>query len=374
MDWRPAERVFVARWLLALIAACSLVALFGCEKASPTPGGSSSAQAAPSASALPPTAVTSQPQPETDALCDRFASAPIPSSDRPSTVEVATLHGCDAEALYYGIGGTADFARARQCGYAELGNDRASTFGGAEILMMIYANGRGVPVNLELALRFACQVGGAPAELEARLGRLWSARDSTAPAWTEPFDVCDDATSGYMSGCCAAHEERVAAVTRSARRRAASAGMPPELTALDAAASRFFEARSTSEVDLTGTLRARFSIEERGKLEDDFVELLEQLHDSALLPEKRDVQPLQQSLGRLTSRIASCKNLADMEKILPGTVSRAGIRKTQAAWQAYRAAFAALVGKLRPANQRGAWLELFDQKRVAQLEQLADGC
>lgn len=79
-----------------------------------------------------------------------------------------------------------------------------------------------------------------------------------------------------MSEYCAVHGERVAAVERKARKRAATADMPREL---DAAAKRFFDARAASAVALTGSLRARLSIEERAKLEDAYVTLLEQLRD-----------------------------------------------------------------------------------------------
>jgi hypothetical protein len=81
-----------------------------------------------------------------------------------------------------------------------------------------------------------------------------------------------------------------------------------------------------------------------------------------------------EQIGRLSSRIARCKDLADMEKILPGSISRAGGHKTQQAWWAYHAAFATLLGKLRPAHERSAWLLSLERQRVVQLQRLADGC
>ena len=352
---------------------CLIVALSACNKTPPTPHAAptapiAAASASTATSAAAAAAALDEPEPEPDALCERFATTAIPPGDMPSAAESAALRGCDAEALYYGIGTPVDDARARHCAYAQI------DVSGADTLMMIYANGRGVPVNLDLALRFACKVGGAPAELGGRLHQLWKARASGGPKWTQPFDVCDDATSGNMLGYCAAHTERIDSQARSIRKRAATLGMPAELGVLDAAAKRFFEARSSDEVDQSGTLRASLSNAEQASLDDELVNMLEQLHDPSFTPPSLDPKPLEKTLASLLSRIAHCKNLADVEKLVPGTIQRAGIQKTQAAWVLYRAAFVALALKLHPSSKREAWLALLAQKRIAQLEPLAEGC
>jgi hypothetical protein len=63
--------------------------------------------------------------------------------------------GCDAEASYYGIGRAADFVAARRCAFAQISNKEESIFGGEDILMMIYANGKGVHANLTVAMTVA---------------------------------------------------------------------------------------------------------------------------------------------------------------------------------------------------------------------------
>jgi len=363
----------------ALLA--SSLALAACEK-TPPPAARQTASAAPSVAlpsssarteAAPSASAAAEPEPSSDALCERFGSAPIPSSDRPSPGDEAALRDCDAEALYYGIDTAVDYERARRCAYTRLGRDGDTTIGGPEILMMIYANGRGVPVNWDLALRFACQIGGAPLELGGRVSRLWQARAGTQPL-AKPLEVCDDVTSGFMQGYCAAHEERIAAVPRNARKRAAALDMPVELHAFEAAARRFFDARERNEVDLSGSARAVFSIEERAKLEDDYVKMLEQLRDRSFVPDKVDASGTDKKLTAQLARIASCKYLADTEALVPGAVTRAGIKKTQALWLAYRAAFVALAQKLRPDVERAAWQAFIGQKRILQLAEQADGC
>jgi hypothetical protein len=62
-----------------------------------------------------------------------------------------------------------DFERARKCAFTRAEPSPDGVMGGAEILIMVYANGQGVPKNFELALRFACTLGGAGAEISGRL-------------------------------------------------------------------------------------------------------------------------------------------------------------------------------------------------------------
>jgi hypothetical protein len=65
----------------------------------------------------------------------------------------------------------------------------------------------------------------------------------TASGSAKEFDICDDITSGMAEGECRAHQERIVAVQRQARRQAAVAGLADEeLRKLDSAATAFFEA------------------------------------------------------------------------------------------------------------------------------------
>jgi hypothetical protein len=359
-----------------------LAALSGCERG---PGsGSTAPSAAPSSSTRPPAAAASPARTEPDppaadldarSLCERFGRTPVPEADLPTDAEREALRGCNAEALYYGIDTPVDFVRARHCAFVELGVDGAPAVGGPEILMMLYANGRGVTANLDLALRFACGAFGSPAEHEARLARLWRTRSQANRAFDPPFDVCDEVTSGELSGYCAGLEERISSTARKARTQRATLGMPgPARARLEAAAERFFGDRARLEVDQTGTGRARSTIEERAGLENDFVARLEQLNDASFSPPRADPKPLEKQLAQLLSRIDSCRDLAELERLVPGAVTRAGIRKTQSSYVAYRGAFVSLALAVHPGSERGAWQAWLDQRRLAQLQELGGGC
>ncbi|HVZ33589.1 MAG TPA: hypothetical protein VG963_14255, partial [Polyangiaceae bacterium] len=293
-------------------------------------------------------------------------------AEAPAAAELASLRGCDAEALYYGIGESVDFVKARRCAYAEEANGEGTAMGGSAVLMMTYANGQGVPRNFDLALRFACDVGGAPAELDGRVGRLVRAR--AAGALSEAFDVCDDITSGFMQGICTAHGERLADVGRQARLHAATSDLPqPELAALERAAQAFFEARSQGEVDQTGTARSAFVIEERTQLEDQHTHFLEQLHDAKFTPPQRGEAALDQEMRATLARIAGCSSLQQQEQFA-GAITRAGIRDAQARWIDYRAAFVVLAVRVRPQVPPESWRTWLGAKRLEQLQALAEGC
>lgn len=291
----------------------------------------------------------------------------------PTASERAELTDCDAAALYYGIGVPVDFERARRCAFVDAERAGGAVIGGAEISMMVYANGRGVPADLDLAIHFACAVGGAPAELEARVRTLWRAK--RAGKLEAAFDVCDHVTSGAMAGHCAAQQERLAAVERAARKQKLAAHLPAApLTRLEAAAAAYFRTRADREVDLSGTLRAALSIAERARLEDTFVTALERLSDPTFPEESGDPAELERELAALIARVPRCRDLAELEEVVPGTITRAGILETQRRWRAYRDAFVALALAVRPAGERGRFVAWLTQARLGELGAPTSGC
>src|SRR5438132_323567 len=102
-------------------------------------------------------------------VCKQVEKTPFPEGDKPTEKEKLSLGDCDTEALYYGIGLKADPVAARKCAFTQLGGDLDTVFGGTAILMVIYANGKGVKQNFDLAIELACQIGGAPAEIDGRV-------------------------------------------------------------------------------------------------------------------------------------------------------------------------------------------------------------
>ncbi len=131
-----------------------------------------------------------QVSPQIKSICQQYLQTTIPAADLPSNFELESLKNCNATDLYYGIHQPADYIRARQCAFAN------KDYG---ILTTIYANGKGVSRNWDLAIKFACQAGFAPDEIEGRVQHLLDMRSNTTS--NLEFDFCDDITSGYKRNC-----------------------------------------------------------------------------------------------------------------------------------------------------------------------------
>lgn len=303
-----------------------------------------------------------------DEVCSRAGKPAFRAEDRPTDAEVQALGaGCDSEALYYGMGVSADPGAARKCAFAELAAGDFHEFGGSRVLMMVYANGAGVTRDLDVAIAIACEMEAAPAERVGRVSHLLRMKASDDPG---RFDLCDDITSGYMQGFCARNAARSAAVEGARRLGAAAARVPdrarPAFQNLRAAAEGFFSARASNEVDLSGTGRAAFVIEEQMRLEREFIDAVEALV-AAPLPEQataadfiiadRELNQAYRAVGK--------------QGALFGTLTPDGVRSAQRSWIGYRDAWVAFGRALYPQVPESAWKTWVTRQRTKMLDDLA---
>ena len=163
------------------------------------------------------------------ALCAGVIHAVPPAADQPKRSEVAGLKGCDSEALYFGIGRSANPEKARKCAFVEAGGKPyggpPQPYYGNAMLAIIYANGRGAAQDYDVALHYVCGLDNAAAETKGRVERLAALRSRPDP---QPrFDTCLDTTSGFLGGWCSAHEARVADQRRARQIAAVAAGWSP---------------------------------------------------------------------------------------------------------------------------------------------------
>lgn len=188
-------------------------------------------------------------------LCKEVEHVKMPDADRPSAGAKQALAHCDSADLYYGITRPADPVKARQCAFLEMGPDE-SVFGGRNMLMMVYANGKGATRNFDVAIKMACETVDSPDEIRMRVehldqlkGESWHGHD---------FDVCHDFTGSLMSGSCASLQERFKEHSRAVRLEAILSKWSVEdrqaFRALQKADDEFVESAIRLEVDLSGTL------------------------------------------------------------------------------------------------------------------------
>lgn len=297
------------------------------------------------------------------ALCRAVRAREPPAAHRPPADSGPRADDCDSGALYYGHGGRPDPARARRCAFLEAEAEQPGgdwPFGGRAMLMTIYANGAGVPRDLDLAIRYACELNSAPAESHGRVMHLAGMKGEAAP---DEFHYCDDVTSGLAGGQCAAFEQRRRNAGRAAELRALTAGWSAAeraaLARLAGAFSAFEEALVEGEVDLRGTLRGAFAVAAEDRLRDQHLDMLRRLARGRA--PRFGAAQLQSADARLNRgyRSAMAGLRADSEENCCGAPTAEGLRRSQRAWLRYRDAFIAFAAVKFPDYPRAqlvAWL------------------
>lgn len=304
---------------------------------------------------------------ESKAVCRALKGMTPPPGDRPDAATAATLSGCSSEALYYGIGVPADPERARLCAYVERDAAR-SGLAGAAMLMTLYANGVGASRDLDLATAFACEIEGAPAESD---GRVLHLQQLKAQGWTgDDFGFCDDITSGYASGLCAAHEAAMEDARRSQRFAALtaswSAGRQEAFEPLQKAANAYIAASVANEVDLGGTARAAFQIEQEQALEAEFQGMLVDLEEGGA--PSYTAGDYAAADARLN---AVYRQVVGAEDPTWGTVTKTGIRTAQRAWLPYRDAWVEFAATAYPSVTPDSIRTRLTRERTVLLEAFA---
>ena len=307
--------------------------------------------------------------------CEKVKLSDFPKTDLPKIID--TSHSMQAQLkengsykFYYGIGVPVDYVKARQLAFIEMAlnneKDDIEPFTGASILMMLYANGYGVNRNLDLSIRLACaNVGFAEAEIEGRMEHLKKMKSGESK---EVFDLCDDITSGYMTGYCAGVHSQLDKINRQAiidsvikswseKEKAAYA-------TLRKAASGFFTERVMSEVDMSGTARVAEEVGEEESLEEDFKDKIIAANKCAFDPyTTQQWEAADQKLNSAYTKIMKITN--------PhwGTVTKQGIRSTQRDWIAYRDAWITFAAVKCPQISTTALKTLLTTERTDQLEE-----
>jgi len=282
-----------------------------------------------------------------EALCEAAENADIPAADQPRPEQLAELKGCQSDALYYDYQGKgADYRRARLCAIGEMSDTNATPIQGHAILMMLYANGQGVDRNWPLAFRFACEAGGAGAEISGRLKHLVEMTQTPKP---DPIDFCDDITSGFMMGFCSSigtekltHQRQVELDTLM---KAAPKAVQARYKKLYTAASAFITGQSGEEIDTTGTARSSMVQDQAAVDWTDFMEIMRAVM-SKTLPQDGKVDPKAEdkALNEAYRRVMAVPDYQpdadDPDGTRsPGLVKVEGIRTVQRLWITYRDAW-----------------------------------
>ena len=300
--------------------------------------------------------------------CVRVQAVQPPARDLPPAAALHGLRQCGAQERYYDTrqraGATSgEWEQVRHCAYAE---------SDATVLMMLYANGYGVSRDHDVALKYACSLPAAPAEMDGRVAHL---NERARHHEAKPFDQCDDITSGFMGGQCAAIQDRLDSKVRTVRLTALMKSWQPAQQAaalqLQQALEQFAARRADQETDQSGTLRGAMSIEANGVELDLFARDVQDAEKGKL---PRYTEPQFQQLDRKLNQVYQSVMQQPQKEGARGlgysTVTKEGVRTTQRAWLAYRDAWVALGAARYPSVAPAAWKALLTQRRIDQLQGL----
>ena len=310
--------------------------------------------------------------PETKTKCEQYLKPPLPKeADLVPTPN--KWPSCASYKLYSGIGTNVDYTAARKCAWSERLATKAGleprytigrVFGGAAMLTRIYANGEGVDRNLPLALRFTCEAEGAPAEIGIRVESLETLRDDPTKK-SDRFDFCDATTSGFMMGFCAAYGSELEEQKRKQQLAeiAQNWTVPQQITfrLLVHAEEAYAKAHAAGEVDLSGSARAMYEIEEEDGVRDNFLEALKTYEKGALPKPSGSAVESDKTLNREYKKAIAN---AEAHKDDYGAIQPEGIRSTERAWLKYRDAWVAFAKARYPSVNESAWLKLLNDDRV----------
>lgn len=298
--------------------------------------------------------------------CADLDALDYPAAHWSSAAQQTKLEGCNPLRLYYGLGAPADPVSARLCALhaAHAGDEDASA-----VLLMVYANGQGVPRDYQLAKKAACRLGGAQAELRGRLAHL--SRMQAGQEGVHPqIDFCDDITSGDMQGRCAlvqAHLKRQAQLGEILKLTANwSDAQKKAFAQLQVRAETFTSLRSRQEVDQTGSGRVADVVYEESKLRDDFLASLKSFENGDIPRfSEHEFAALDSELNKLYQQRMKAGDSESTD------VTVAGIKQTQRSWIAYRDAWVTFAKSRYPSVSAFAWKAFFTQKRCEMLKELA---
>ena len=303
-------------------------------------------------------------------LCAAHPLAAAPTQKPRAPMPVPRSQLCRDVDLYYGFDKAPDYAAARECASDDAKREAVGTLlSGDGVLAMIYANGQGVPRDIDRAEAYACKNEWLSNQgLEGVLAQLERMRGDVSGK----LDLCQYADNTPSEADCASVASRWAGVRRGQRIQAyapasAPAALKQALVRLRQAETAFADARAGDEVDMSGTGRTQFYLSEHDQLEE---QVLINLRDFSTggFPQAgaREAAAADREMAGLLAELRRRGMPAGST-----TITLEGIEKTQAAWLRARAAWVDFVSVAWPALNRDRVRCRLTRQRIHQLKVLA---
>jgi hypothetical protein len=315
--------------------------------------------------------------PEMKSACAKYEDTPLPAE----AVAVAAPKRwpyCDSYKYYAGTHVKQDFEAARKCAWSERLASKAGleplylfgrAFGGSAMLTLLYSNGEGVEKDIPLAIRFACESGWAPGQVDGHVEHLEVLKGRRASS-DSTFRFCDGLPGSFMEDYCERYDARRADQSRSDALKDISTEWPePQRTAfaaLEQAQTTYSEAHGKGELDAAGASHVTQEIRAEESLGDSFLAAIRAFEKGELpSPSTAQAGPTDDDLDRVYRKTVDAAEGAESN---PGAVQPKALQVAQEAWLKYRDAWLAFA-RLRYASlDTDSLLALLTRDRIATLQ------
>ena len=297
-------------------------------------------------------------------VCASVKDVELPAADRPAAAEEKALASCVSVDAYFGFDGPLDLVKARKCAYAELDRGVSAPLTGKAILMMVYANGQGVPRNFAVALKLACSIGDAPGDAAGRVHQLDRLRKA---GWAgNNFSICNHSSGRALYEQCAILQERFDKRERDSHfNELTVAWSGPQVKAFHAfmaEAGRFFRVQASNGVNLEST----FEVQEETFLLNGLLTTLQQFERGDL--PRYSADEFHKAEAEESAAYARTQNGKDKRW---GTVTREGVSRSEEEWRRYREAWIGFAKKKYPGVTEQSWKTWLAMERTVMLNRLS---
>jgi len=296
-------------------------------------------------------------------ICASVKDVQLPTGDRPTAAEENALTSCASVDAYFGFDGAVDPVKARKCAYAEIDRGARPPIAGKAILMMVYANGKGVARNFDVALKLACSIGDAPGDAAGRIHQLDRLKKAN---WTgNNFSICDHSSGRELYEQCATLQERFDKRERDSQfNQLTSSWSGPQVKAFHtfrSEAEKFYQVQAGNAVNLEST----FEVQEETFLLNGLLTSLQQF-------ERGDLPKYSAAEFRKAEveESAAYARTQTGKEARWGTVTRAGVSRSEEEWRRYCDAWIAFGKKRYPAVTEQSWKTWLAMERTTMLNRL----
>jgi hypothetical protein len=295
-------------------------------------------------------------------ICASVKDVELPTADRPTPAEEKALASCSSIDAYYGLGQPADPVKARKCAYAEMDRGEKEQLRGKGILMMVYANAKGVPRNFDVALKLACTYGDAPGDAAGRVHQLDRLRKSNSGG---NFSVCDHSSGPVLYEECAVLGDRFDRIERDQKLAELSAKWKPnEQKAFHTFlqdADKFYKIQAKNGVDL----EASFEVQEEAFQWNNLLTDLQKFENGEL--PKASPAEFQKAQADESDTF---KRTQEGDVSRWGTITSESVRTSEEAWHHYCDAWIAFARQKYPGVSEQSWRTWLDEDRIVTLHRL----